>query len=94
MVSVTIRQLVGESSAKETRTYKISCQPEYLDKIETLFRWMNMTAGGHSGTAQISIDGDGRPRVKIEKEDGELYKPDEDFEPNCSGKAEFKVDLA
>lgn len=78
-------------SNRETRTYKITSRPEHLDQIEHMFRWMNMTAGGHSGSMLLSIDGDGAARVHIEKPEGELAKPPEDFKATSSGDPEFKV---
>ena len=86
-----IRKLSEDGTEKESRTYTIRARPEHLDQIEQLFRWMNSTASGHSGTAQISIDGDGAARVNVERKDGEL--DDAEIEPNCSGKVEFKVSL-
>lgn len=92
--------MIGESessspakmgSERQTRTYKITSRPEHLDQIEHMFKWMNMTAGGHSGSMLLSIDGDGAARVKVEKEGGELASPPEEFKPGSSGGPEFKV---
>lgn len=93
-MSLLARRLIGEAHEppkRETRTYKITSRPEHLDQIEHMFRWMNMTAGGHSGSMLLSIDGDGAARVKIEKMEGDLAKPPEEFKPKSSGDPEFKV---
>lgn len=75
----TVRAILGEAEIKrEKRTYTIEARPEHLDKIEELFSWINMTRGGHSGSAAISVDGDGAARVTIEREDGELKKSDKE----------------
>lgn len=92
------RKLIGESDSpaktgreRETRTYKITSRPGHLDQIEHMFAWMNMTAGGHSGSMLLSIDGDGAARVRVEKEGGELAKPAEDFSGRGGKDPEFKV---
>lgn len=96
-MNALVRRMLGEDKFKgdypedETRTYTITCWPEHLDQLEKLFSWMNMTRGGHSGAAEIYIDGDGAARVEIKKKDGELPKHDE--EARCDGKVEFKVCL-
>lgn len=99
-MSTLAKKLIGESesnspdkmkSGRETRVYKITSRPDHLDQIEHMFKWMNMTAGGHSGSMLLSIDGDGAARVKIEKEGGELASPPDEFQPDHNGKPEFKV---
>lgn len=79
------------SSERETRTYTITSRPEHLDQVEHMFRWMNMAAGGHSGSMLLSIDGDGAARVKIEKQGGELAKPPEQFKTSSDKGPEFQV---
>lgn len=86
-----LRRLCEDGTEKTTRTYTVRARPEHLDKIEELFRWINSTNTGHSGTAQISIDGDGAASVRVERQDGDLC--DTEIKPNCSGKVEFKVSL-
>lgn len=91
-----VRRVIGEAADKreyETRTYTINARPDHLDKLETLFSWMNSTRGGHSGGAEVYIDGDGAARVTIERKDGDLYKPEKDVKPKCNGKTEFSVGL-
>lgn len=97
-MSKLANRLIGESGKggtpeKETRTYKITCRSDHLDKLEHMFRWMNMTAGGHSGSMELGIDGDGSARVSVEKEGGELCKPEEEFKQKSTGGPEFKVYL-
>lgn len=84
---------VSEKRDQETRTYTISAHPSHLDQIEHLFSWMNMTRGGHSGSAKIGIDGDGAARVEVKREGVELKKPEEGFTPKSSGETEFDVYL-
>lgn len=80
---------------RETRTYSITCKSEYLDKLELFFRWINNTAGGHSGTAALSIDGDGSPRFKIEKNGGELHKdPDNQECSDSKPTPEYHISIA
>lgn len=82
-----------EKPKRETRTYKITSRPDHLDQIEHLLHWINTTRGGHSGSAMLGIDGDGAARVEVEKEGGDLAKPDEEIKSRCDGKAEFEVYL-
>ena len=99
-MSTLAKRLIGESksnspdkmkSGRETRTYKITSRPDHLDQIEHMFKWMNMTAGGHSGSMLLDIDGDGAARVKVEKEGGELASPPDEFQPSSGKGPEFKV---
>ncbi len=99
-MSELAKQLIGETESnspdklrpgKETRTYKIEARPDHLDQIEHMFKWMNMTAGGHSGSMVLEIDGDGAARVNVKREGGELAKPQEEFDR--SKDPEFKVSL-
>jgi len=90
----TLKLILGEATpGAETRTYTIKARPQDLDKIEQLLAWMNMTAGGHSGSASISIDGDGAARIQVEKKDGKLSKHDYEDNEAWSGKTEFHVGL-
>jgi hypothetical protein len=103
-MSKLAKRLIGESAVdkaessykppkEETRTYTVTCRPEFLDQIEHMFSWMNSTASGHSGSMELSIDGDGAPRVHIEKKGGELAKPEEEFKPGSGPGPEFRVSL-
>jgi hypothetical protein len=88
------KRLIGEGKHKhdEERTYTIRARPEHLDDIERFFAWINSTRSGHSGSAQIFVDGDGSARVEITKKDGEL--PDiKDEQISTSKQPEFKVCL-
>lgn len=90
----TIRAIIGEAvPGAETRTYTIKARPQDLDKIEKLLAWMNMTAGGHSGSASISIDGDGAARIRVEKKDGDLPKHRDEDNNARELKSEFHVGL-
>jgi len=94
--SSMVRRVIGEAyepPERETRTYHITSRPDHLDQIEQLFAWMNSTRAGHSGSAEIGIDGDGAARVEIEREGGELKKPDEEVEPRSGRGPEYKVCL-
>lgn len=52
---------------KETRTYTATAKPNQLDEFEKLLRWVDACCSmGHSGTAEISVDGDGAAKIKIE----------------------------
>lgn len=84
---------ITESQERETRRYKVTADPEHLDQIEQLFWWVNSTHSGHSGSAKIYVDGDGAARVGIEKEEGELKRPEEEVHSRCDGEAEFSVCL-
>lgn len=88
-----VKLILGEARDKESRTYTFSARPQDLDKLERLFAWINMTRGGHSGEASISIDGDGAARITVDKKDGKLARhEDGDNEPRTS-KVEFHVGL-
>lgn len=87
----TVKAILGESDT-ETRAYRITAQPEHLNELEKLFSWMNMTRGGHSGAASVSIDGDGAARVTVEKEKGDLEPYDQDKVKN-SQRIEYSVGL-
>lgn len=92
-VSPLVRRVIGEAAERETRTYHITSRPDHLDQIEQFFAWMNSTRSGHSGSAEMAIDGDGAARVEIERKDGELKKPDEEVQPRSGRGPEYKVCL-
>lgn len=96
-MNATVQKVIGlresDRSDRETRTYTISARPDHLDKIEELFAWINMTRSGHSGSAELGIDGDGAARVTVEGKDGELKKLEKDFQPGSGRGPEFKVYL-
>lgn len=86
------RKVIGESAETETRTYTVTSRAEFLDQIERLFSWINSTNTGHSGSVELSIDGDGAARVTVDKKDGKLPKLD-DAEIHTAQSPEFKVNL-
>lgn len=88
-----IQQIIGEARDYETRTYTVNARPDHLDELEKFFSWVNSTRAGHSGAAELVIDGDGAARVTIEKKGGELKKHDEDEVHTGGNKAEYKVCL-
>ena len=78
----------------EVRTYTVRCTPDALDKLELFFRWINSTAGGHSGTAALSIDGDGRPRFTVKRKGGELHDdPDKKECANSKPTPEYHISI-
>ena len=51
---------------KETRTYKISGEPQLLDKFERLLSMMHYASSwGHSGIFGMWLDGDGADRLNV-----------------------------
>jgi hypothetical protein len=78
---------------KETRIYKLTAIPEHLNQIEKLLGWLRYCGNvGHSATAEVYIDGDGRARLDIDT-DRELSEPTEE-ELDNSGDPEIRVVLA
>lgn len=56
-----------EKKGEGTRTYTISGLNRNLDQLEKLFHWMEYCGRvGHSGKAEVFIDGDGAARPKFE----------------------------
>lgn len=52
---------------KETRTYKVKGDPEQLDELEKLFRWIDFCCrAGHSGRINLSVDGDGVANIQFD----------------------------
>lgn len=92
-VSNLAKRLIGESSDRETRTYNITADPEHLDELERFFSWINITRSGHSGSAQLYVDGDGRARVEISRKGAALKKPEEEIHSTSGGGPEYKVGL-
>jgi len=91
-----VEQVLGEKKEKdgyETRTYTINAHKDHLDLLEQFFRWINSTRSGHSGSAKLFVDGDGRARVTIEKKGGELATSEKDFKTHKSDGPEFAVGL-
>lgn len=89
-----VRQLIAEQAVeKSERTYTIRGRAEHLDEFEKVFRWMNGTAQGHSGTIQLSIDGDGAARMNVKRTDTEDELKPRDEDANGSGRVEMKVCL-
>lgn len=85
----------AETNEKETRDYKISGLPKQLDDLEKLFAWIQMCGSvGHSGAAQISVDGDGSAQLKFQKGEQELEVPEDmkDIERSADG-PEYRVGI-
>lgn len=77
---------------EDSRTITIVGKKDNLDALEVLFHWIQSCGDvGHSGSAIVSVDGDGAARVKFEglKEDS-YERP----EPKSSGDPELSVDLS
>ena len=92
-MSALVEKLTGKSEY-ETRTYEIEARPDHLDQLEELFAWMNMTSGGHSGSALLYVDGDGAARLTVTRQDGDLKVFDADAHPSQSGgKPELEIGL-
>lgn len=50
----------------ETRKYEVTAYPDQLDKLEQFFKWIQSCGSiGHSGSAELSVDGDGSARIKF-----------------------------
>ena len=53
---------------QETRTYKLTAEPEILNRIERLLALMYICGTwGASRTFQLSFDGDGADRIQVSK---------------------------
>lgn len=58
---------------EETRKYKVSGKPDQLDNLEKLLKWIEYCGNvGHSGTAEISVDGDGAAHLRFDGVSAEL----------------------
>lgn len=96
MSSKLVRRLIGESDdypESETRTYEITAWPEHLDELERFFWWINSTRSGHSGSAELYVDGDGAACVEISRKGAALQKPKEEVHPSSGRGPEYKVCL-
>jgi len=66
----------GGGKDEETRSYEVTGKPEQLDNLEKLLKWVEYCGNvGHSGTAKLSVDGDGSARLKFDGVTADL--PDE-----------------
>lgn len=55
----------------ESRDYRFEGRPEHLKKIDNLFGWIRRVGRiGHSGSAEIFVDGDGAGQLNISRLDG------------------------
>lgn len=69
------------ASQEETRTYKLTSSPEFLNKIEQVLATMQeLSVIGASSDIVMFVDGDGAFRLKVEKEGGELAPHSDDME--------------
>lgn len=51
---------------EETRSYEVTGRAHQLDKLEQFFHWIQSCGSiGHSGTAELWVDGDGSARLKF-----------------------------
>lgn len=88
----------SQVSSEDTRTYTITGKVNQLDNLESLFAWIQKLGGeGHSGSAQLFVDGDGAARLRFEVDGKEIKINDkhwvnENKEPPANG-PEFKVGL-
>lgn len=59
---------VGDASPSLTRSYKVTANEEFLDRLDKFMAYMNYCGNvGHSCVIGLSVDGDGseRPEVKV-----------------------------
>ncbi len=62
-----------KESADETRKYEVTGKVRQLDNLEKLFKWVEYCGDvGHSGSATISVDGDGSAHLKFTGVDAEV----------------------
>lgn len=57
-----------EALEEVTRNYEVTGSELQLDNLESLLAWIQHLGNvGHSGTAEISVDGDGAARLQVKQ---------------------------
>jgi len=95
---ILLRESVRVSIQKREdvkRTYTVEGREHHLDELEKLLAWIAYCgAVGHSGSAEISVDGDGSAHLTIKGGEIEKNKKEiTDIEPSSMGKPELKVGI-
>jgi len=78
----------------ETREYEIEGSPDQLDELEVLLDWIGYLGSvGHTATAEVSVDGDGKANLKVVKPELKSVEGHSGYNADAYDKPELSIGI-